>query len=109
MMHQPFKILRYQTNNGDQPYTEWVNALKDRQAANLIHARVDRLEDGHFGRTRHINQNVWEMKIDFGPGYRVFYLRNGDEIVLLCGGDKNSQERDIHRALRYAADYGRRQ
>jgi putative addiction module killer protein len=106
---EQFEILRYQTPEGEQPYTEWVNHLRDRQAANLIHARVDRLEQGHFGKVRHIEDKVWEMKIDFGPGYRVFYLRDGERIIiLLCGGDKGSQDRDIARAQRYATDYWRR-
>jgi putative addiction module killer protein len=104
-----FEILRYQTSDGEQPYTNWIHGLKDRRAANLIHARVDRLESGHVGTVRHIDGKVWEMKIDFGPGYRVYFYREGHRIViLLCGGDKSSQERDIRRAIQYAADYGRR-
>jgi putative addiction module killer protein len=104
-----FEILRYQTSDGEQPYTNWIHGLKDRRAANLIHARVDRLESGHVGTVRHIENKVWEMKIDFGPGYRVYFYREGHRIViLLCGGDKSSQERDIRRAIQYAADYGRR-
>lgn len=108
-MNINFEILRYQTSDGEQPYTNWIHGLKDRRAANLIHARVDRLESGHVGTVRHIENKVWEMKIDFGPGYRVYFYREGHRIViLLCGGDKSSQERDIRRAIQYAADYGRR-
>jgi len=109
VVSDPLKVLRYQTSAGEQPYTNWVRSLKDRRAANLIHARVDRIESGHFGTVRHINGKVWEMKIDFGPGYRVYYLRDGHRIVLLLsGGNKRSQERDIRRAEQYADDYGRR-
>lgn len=72
-------------------------------------AEVDRLESGHFGTVRQIDGKVWEMKIDFGPGYHEYYLRDGHRIViLLSGGDKSSQERDIRRAEQFAADYGRR-
>lgn len=108
-MRDQLEVLRYQMVDGEQPYTAWVRGLKDRRAANLIQARVDRLESGYFGTVRHIDGKVWEMKIDFGPGYRVYYLRDGHRIViLLSGGDKSSQERDIRRAGQYAADYGRR-
>lgn len=108
-MSDQLEVLRYQTTEGEQPYTTWVRGLRDRRAANLIQTRVDRIESGHFGAVRHINGKVWEIKIDFGPGYRVYYLRDGHRIVvLLSGGDKSSQERDIRRAEQYAADYGRR-
>lgn len=75
----------------------------------MIHARVDRLEGGHFGKVRHIHNEIWKMKLYLGPGYRVYHLRDGEQIiVLLCGGDKGSQTRDIQKAIRYAEDYWRR-
>jgi putative addiction module killer protein len=64
---------------------------------------------GHFGKSRNITDGVWELKIYFGPGYRVYYLKEGKNLViLLCGGDKSSQDRDIGRAKIYAEDYRRR-
>jgi putative addiction module killer protein len=70
---------------------------------------VTRMELGHFGVHRHVGDGVWELKIRYGPGYRVYYIRDGERlIILLCGGDKGSQERDIARAKTYAADYWRR-
>ena len=80
-------------------FAVWLSALKDRQWRAKILARIDRLEDGNPGNTRAVGAGVVEMKIDFGPGYRVYYIqRGGIVIVLLCGGDKSTQESDIRRA-----------
>jgi putative addiction module killer protein len=77
--------------------------LKDRQGRAKILARVDRLEDGNPGKTRSVGSGVVEMKIDFGPGYRVYYIQRGDVmIVLLCGGDKSTQASDIQQAKELA-------
>jgi putative addiction module killer protein len=70
--------------------------LRDRQGRAKILARIDRLEAGNPGNTRSVGAGVVEMKIDFGPGYRVYYIERGDAvIILLCGGDKSSQDKDI--------------
>ena len=77
----------------------WLSGLRDRQGRAKILARIDRLEDGNPGKTRSIGSGVVEMKIDFGPGYRVYFVQRGDVlIVLLCGGDKSTQDNDIKRA-----------
>jgi putative addiction module killer protein len=73
--------------------------LRDRQGRAKILARIDRLEDGNPGNTRSVGGGVVEMKIDFGPGYRVYCVQRGEDvIVLLCGGDKSTQDKDIKRA-----------
>jgi putative addiction module killer protein len=80
-------------------FAEWLINLRDRQGRARILSRIDRLEEGNPGVTRSVGSGVFEMKIDFGPGYRVYYIRRGEEVViLLCGGDKSTQERDIQRA-----------
>ena len=80
-------------------FATWPDDLRDRQGRAKILARIDRLEDGNPGNTRAVGAGVVEMKIDFGPGYRVYYIqRGGIVIVLLCGGDKSTQESDIRRA-----------
>jgi putative addiction module killer protein len=67
------------------------------------------MELGHFGKQRWVGDGVWELKIKFGPGYRVYYLIEREQVViLLCGGDKGTQDRDITRAKDYATDYWRR-
>lgn len=80
-------------------FTSWLRDLRDHQGRAKILARIDRLEDGNPGDTRSVGVGVVEMKIDFGPDYRVYYVQRGDVvIVLLCGGDKSTQDNDIKRA-----------
>ena len=82
----------------------WLNDLRDRQGRAKIMARIDRLEEGNPGKTRSVGAGVVEMKIDYGPGYRVYFIqRGGVVIVLLCGGDKSGQEKDIQRAKALAS------
>jgi putative addiction module killer protein len=84
-------------------YRDWINALKDRAVRARIQVRVDRLVHGNPGRHRNLTDGVSELKIDFGPGYRVYYTERGGElIVLLAGGDKSSQQRDIRTAIALA-------
>jgi putative addiction module killer protein len=88
-------------------FVNWMSALRDRQGrAKIIH-RIDRLEEGNPGKTRGVGAGVMEMKIDFGPGYRVYYIqRGGMLVVLLCGGDKSTQAEDIQAAKKLAARLG---
>lgn len=80
-------------------FSEWLRDLKDRQGRARIISRLDRLEDGNPGNSRSVGEGVVELKIDFGPGYRVYYIQRGEVlIVLLCGGDKSTQAKDIQRA-----------
>lgn len=81
-------------------YRDWVNALKDRAGRARIQVRVDRLIHGNPGNHRNLTDGVSELKIDFGPGYRVYYTQRGDQLLLLLvGGDKSSQDKDIERAI----------
>jgi putative addiction module killer protein len=84
-------------------YRDWINGLKDRSTRARIQVRVDRLVHGNPGQHRHLSDGVSELKIDVGPGYRVYYTeRNGELIVLLAGGDKSSQQHDIKAAIALA-------
>ena len=84
-------------------FTQWFEALRDRAARVRIQARVDRLAVGNAGQHRALSGGVVEMKIDFGPGYRVYFAQRGAVlVVLLCGGDKSTQQRDIEAALAMA-------
>jgi putative addiction module killer protein len=84
-------------------YLNWINALKDRAGRARIQVRVDRLVHGNPGQHRVLTDGVRELKIDFGPGYRVYYTEHeGVVIVLLAGGDKSSQQRDIKNAIALA-------
>ena len=84
-------------------YLDWINALKDRTVRARIQVRVDRLVHGNPGQFRTLTDGVSELKIDVGPGYRVYYTERGGElIVLLAGGDKSSQQKDIKTAITLA-------
>ena len=84
-------------------YLDWINALKDRTVRARIQVRVDRLVHGNAGRYRALTDGVSELKIDVGPGYRVYYTERGEElIVLLAGGDKSNQQKDIKTAIALA-------
>lgn len=102
-------IRRYRTLDGRVPFSDWLDKL-DAAAAARVSAYKDRMRAGHWGNSRFVGEGVWELKIDFGPGYRIYYLRDGKTVViLLCGGDKGSQQADIRQAHEFAADYRRRQ
>ena len=81
-------------------YRDWINSLKDRVGRARVQVRVDRLVHGNPGQHRVLTDGVCELKVDFGPGYRVYYTeRAGVLIVLLAGGDKSSQQQDIRTAI----------
>jgi putative addiction module killer protein len=84
-------------------YAKWLDGLRDIRARARVLARVERLAIGHPGDVKSVGEGVSELRINYGPGYRVYYKRQGHELViLLAGGDKNSQSRDIKTALRLA-------
>ena len=96
----------YQTAAGRQPAREWLAGLRDLQAVNRIEARLARLAAGNFGDARPVGAGVAELRIDWGPGYRVYFARLGAVVVLLlCGGDKRTQDKDIERAKDCFDDY----
>lgn len=103
---RPRKLQAYRTSNGREPFTEWLISIHDRNTRNRIERRLDRIRYGNFGDCGSVGSGVFEVRLHFGPGYRVYFGEVDDTIVfLLCGGDKSSQERDIERAKRYWLDY----
>ena len=103
------ELKRYVTEDGVDVLHEWLASLRDRRALISIQRRLNRIEGGNLGQVRSLRQGVWEFKIDVGTGYRVYYARDGQAIVLLlCGGDKRSQDADIDRAVSYWKDYQQR-
>ncbi|MCL1464187.1 type II toxin-antitoxin system RelE/ParE family toxin [Argonema galeatum] len=106
MESQPKGIQRYVTPDSRIPFDEWFNSLRDRTAQAKIDARLRRVQNGNLGDYRSLGEGVFELRINFGPGYRVYFGQIGSTIVLLlCGGDKSTQDRDISTAKSYWADY----
>ena len=95
-----FEIEDYLSPDGVDPYMEWLTGLADRQAKARVLVRVQRMATGNFGDHKAIDQGVWELRIDHGPGYRVYYAQAGKRLILLlAGGDKRKQKADIAAAI----------
>lgn len=101
------KILRiYATASGRRPFQEWFDSLKDYAAKARILVRLDRIRLGNPGDSKTLGEGVCELRMDSGPGYRVYFGQDADSIViLLCGGTKRTQTRDIAMAKKFWADY----
>ena len=107
MQPQKRRVLHYVVADKDL-FVDWLGGLADIMARAAILKRIDRIEEGNLGDHRNISQGVWELRIHYGPGCRVYYGEDGIQIILLlCGGNKRTQKRDIQRALKLWADYGR--
>jgi putative addiction module killer protein len=106
-MSEPKYQLEYcRRPAGDVPFREWLHGLRDLQAVARIRARLTRVRAGNFGAVRTVGNGVWELKIDHGPGYRVYYAMSGKTVVLLLsGGDKSTQDQDIKTAKSYWREY----
>lgn len=104
-----FDVRRYQRVDGAVPLTDWLADLRDTRARAKLEIRFRRASLGIFGDTKPVGEGVLELREDIGPGYRVYIGRHGTELViLLCGGDKRSQDADIQRAKGYWMDWKRR-
>jgi len=104
------EVFRYQAEDGLEPVTDWLQSLRDKQAQAKIRIRLKRLEAGIFGDCEPVGDGVLELREHLGAGYRVYFGRHGQRIViLLCGGTKKTQSTDIKTAKAYWADWKRRQ
>jgi putative addiction module killer protein len=100
------EVRQYQTADGGVPLSKWLDGLRDGRARARIVARIDRLSVGLLGDWRSVGDGVCELRIDYGPGYRVYYGQDGEALILLlCGGDKRTQAKDIEKAHGYWKDY----
>ena len=106
----PYRIEHYLSADGRKDvYLDWLRRLRNAQAKVAIIRRVARIEQGNFGDHKFCRDGVAELRIDAGPGYRVYYAQSGPRLVLLlCGGDKRTQDADIERAVDYWQDWQRR-
>jgi putative addiction module killer protein len=108
--NQPvYEIRHYLTPGEKDVFMEWRRQLRDTKAKIAVDRRINRMELGNFGDHSFCRNGVWELRIDVGPGYRVYYAFSGTQVVLLlCGGDKRTQEKDINRACEFWLDWQRR-
>lgn len=105
-----FEVLRYQTSDGRELFTEWLQSIRDKRAQAKVRVRLRRLEAGTFGDCEPVGDGVLELREHLGAGYRVYFGRHGRTVViLLCGGTKKTQTNDIKAAKGYWADWKRRQ
>ena len=105
-MLMEYQIKVYITPSGKCPFNKWLNDLVDKKAQIAIDLRLERLRIGNFGQSKLLGNGVYELKIDFGPGYRVYFSKIGLTIILLlCAGDKKSQQKDIEKATQYFQDF----
>ena len=103
-------VIIYRDVNDREPFTQWLSGLRDVQGRQRIRTRVRRLEAGLYGDCQQVGEGVSELRLFFGPGYRVYFgEQDGHIVVLLCGGDKSTQSKDIEDAKAYWKEYKSRE
>jgi len=108
-MKSVIEIRHYISRTGKDVFDDWLSELSDARTQARIAVRIGRLSAGNFGDCKPLRQGLHELRIDWGPGYRVYCATIGSScVLLLCGGDKRTQSRDIDRALGYLRDYKKR-
>lgn len=106
MEAKPKQVQSYATLEGKIPFDDWLKSLKDKKAIARILQRIDRVSLGNFGDCRSVGKGVFELRMHFGPGFRVYFgVANEQLIILLSAGDKGSQKKDIDTAQRYWKEY----
>ena len=96
------QVFHYLDASGKDLFQHWLDKLRDMRARVAVQRRIDRLGSGNFGDSEFCRAGVWELRIDVGPGYRAYYAKSGAAIVLLlCGGDKRTQDKDIKDAIKH--------
>jgi putative addiction module killer protein len=105
----PYSIDYYKKENGTAPFREWLESLRDVNGRARIRVRLDRARLGNLGDHKHLGNGIWELRLDCGPGYRVYFAKEENRIILLLvGGNKDTQSRDIAQADDYLQDHRRR-
>ena len=106
MQIRPREVLIYTTPNGRSPYRQWYARIKDQKAQIALSNRITRLRTGNFGDFKRLDAGLYELRIHHGPGYRIYFgVFQNDLVILLCGGAKGTQQRDITRAKNYWNDF----
>lgn len=105
-----FDLIVYEQDQGQRPFERWLDSLRDKQAQTRVARRIRQVQNGTLGDWKPAGEGVLELRVDVGAGYRIYCGRHGETLViLLCGGDKSSQDKDIKRAKDFWADWKRRQ
>lgn len=103
---KPKRVIVYADANGNEPFTDWLYGLRDIMGRKRIFARIARLEQGNYGDCEPVGEGISELRMFFGPGYRVYFGEDANNIVvLLCAGDKGSRNQDIKVAKAYWKEY----
>ena len=107
MLEAEYKnLVIYQSQEGTYPFEKWLNGLRDIQGRAIIRKRLNRIRLGNLGDSKQLSAGVFELRIDFGPGYRVYFgKQNKSIVVLLYGGDKSTQSKDIKTSQQFWFDY----
>ena len=103
---QPKQVFIYANQDGNEPFSQWIDKLRDRQSKRRILQRLRRLEQGNYGDVAPIGDGLSELRMFYGSGYRLYFGEDGENIVIiLCAGDKSTQEKDIENAKIYWKEY----
>ena len=102
----PKEVVAFRAKDGQVPFEEWLGDLDDKRAIARVLARLARVRQGNLGDCKSVGEGVSELRVDCGPGYRVYFGQKGQTlIVLLCGGDKRTQDRDIRLAKQFWQEF----
>lgn len=100
------QVLIFEKRNGYRPFDYWLNSIQDKLLRDRIRARLARLNNGNFGDHKYLEQGVWELRMDFGGGVRIYYgLHDNQIVLLLTAGNKGSQRTDIKMAIQYWVEF----
>ena len=106
MFATPKEVVAFRTRDGRVPFDEWLDEVGDKKAVARILARLARVRQGNLGDYKSVGEGVRELRVDYGPGYRVYFGQKGRAlVVLLCGGDKRTQARDVRLAKQYWREF----
>ena len=106
MEAEKHEVFYYKTRDGKVPFLDWLYSLKNKITRAKIRVQIDRVAAGNFGDHHSVGNGVWELRMNYGPGFRIYYGLAGRKIILiLLGGDKKSQEKDIKLAKKCWEDY----
>ena len=103
---RPKEVRIFETADGKQPFEIWLERISDLKTRARIDARLARVRTGNFGDCRPVGEGVLELRLDFGPGYRIYVgLKGETQVIVLCGGDKSTQHADIEKAQKFWREY----